>query len=35
MEARDEDAAAQALWEDVTQGMDQVRAAFDDQSVIG
>lgn len=35
IEARDEDAAAQALWEDVTQGMDQVRAAFDDQSVIG
>jgi DNA-binding GntR family transcriptional regulator len=30
MADRDEDAAAKAIWEDVTQGMDQVRAALDD-----
>ncbi|MEO0372443.1 MAG: GntR family transcriptional regulator [Pseudomonadota bacterium] len=28
MEAGDEDAAADAIWEDVTQGMDQARAAL-------
>lgn len=28
MAQKDEDAAAQAMWEDVTQGMDQVRAAL-------
>lgn len=28
MAAKDEDAAANAFWEDVTQGMDQVRAAL-------
>ncbi|MEM7733695.1 MAG: GntR family transcriptional regulator [Pseudomonadota bacterium] len=30
MEAGDEDAAANAIWEDVTQGMDQARAALSD-----
>lgn len=35
MQAGDEDAAAQAIWEDVTQGMDQAREALSDERQTG